>query len=205
MALVKQRPRSEEGSTTPIAVVMIVAMLVFSGLFIDVAFAGVQQQIQTNDLASCRDELMSTPVSLEMKNSDNPGLFIAETAAASLRENGFDGAITVWFFEASADDVPSSRRAMAWAIQTEDSMPSLFIRTAGVAEMPISSNIVGSAMPYSLGDTWRPASSGNGVYTLAAGAEVTDLVYTPASASTTYPDEMIVALEERIEQAAAAV
>lgn len=193
--------RSEEGSISPLTMAIVAAMLVIAGITMDWAIAGAQQQVQANDLAAAKDDMMSAPVALELKNSEDPGLFCAQTVADSLRRNGYDGKLTVWYYEAAASEVPTSRRAMAWAVQTETAMPSLFLRFSGLGELPIGSFAVGSMMPYSLGDTWRPASTGNGAYELDAGEDSSALRYTEAETTAEVPAALAEALQARIDEA----
>lgn len=193
--------KSEEGSISPLTMAIVAAMLVLSGITVDLAIAGAQQQIQSNDLAAAHDDMMSAPVALQLKNSDNPGLFCARTVAGSLRENGYDGKVTVWYYEAASSQVPASKRAMAWAVQTETAMPSLFLRFSGFDELPVGSFTVGSMMPYSLEDTWRPANRGNGVYELDAGQDPSAIRYTEAETTAEVPIDLAEALQARIDEA----
>lgn len=188
------RRANENGAITPLSVVLILCLLVMGGLFIDLAIANAKSQHQSNMLANARNNMMSTPESLQIKNADNPGFYAAKEIMISLRNNGYDGKIWVYYLEAplksatsSIDSVPYEKRAFAWGVQTEEDVPTLLLRFTGVDEMPVWSTVVSSAMPYSGTKTWRPDVAGaggeagsadylrtkiNGVYTLKAGIDV---------------------------------
>lgn len=183
-----RRPRADErGNIAPLTVTMLFALIVVSGLVVDIALATVQQQLQTNDLAAARDDMLSAPNALMLKNAEDPGLFTAQTVVDSLRDNGYEGRVTVWYCEAGASEVPSDRRAIAWAAQTESEMPALFMAFTGVDGLETGAYVVGSALPYSHGTTWRPADTVSGRYVAVAGSrdvelaeEITDAAGLPA-------------------------
>ena len=69
-----------------------------------------QQNAQTNDCSAARDATMASQNLLVAKNSDDPGLAIATAAVKSLRANGFNGEVEVWFYEAPPRLSPEQTR-----------------------------------------------------------------------------------------------
>ena len=157
------RVRSESGAINILNVIIMLVLLIALGFAFELSAALDQQNAQTND---CSAATMASQNLLVAKNSDDPGLAIATAAVKSLRANGFNGEVEVWFYEAPSSAVPQSKRAWAWGIQTKSSLKGYFATySLGDFDIPIGAHVTAHAVPYTAGKAWRPADSGNGKYT----------------------------------------
>ena len=120
------RVRSESGAISILNVIIMLVLLIALGFAFELSAALDQQNAQTNDCSAARDATMASQNLLVAKNSDDPGLAIATAAVKSLRANGFNGEVEVWFYEAPSSAVPQSKRAWAWGIQTKSSLKGYF-------------------------------------------------------------------------------
>ena len=168
------RVRSESGAINILNVIIMLVLLIALGFAFELSAALDQQNAQTNDCSAARDATMASQNLLVAKNSDDPGLAIATAAVKSLRANGFNGEVEVWFYEAPSSAVPQSKRAWAWGIQTKSSLKGYFATySLGDFNIPIGSHVTAHAVPYTAGKAWRPADSGNGKYSFKAGYHIT--------------------------------
>lgn len=100
------RVRSESGAISILNVIIMLVLLIALGFAFELSAALDQQNAQTNDCSAARDATMASQNLLVAKNSDDPGLAIATAAVKSLRANGFNGEVEVWFYEAPSSAVP---------------------------------------------------------------------------------------------------
>ena len=100
------RVRSESGAINILNVIIMLVLLIALGFAFELSAALDQQNAQTNDCSAARDATMASQNLLVAKNSDDPGLAIATAAVKSLRANGFNGEVEVWFYEAPSSAVP---------------------------------------------------------------------------------------------------
>ena len=155
------RVRSESGAISILNVIIMLVLLIALGFAFELSAALDQQNSQTNDCSAARDATMASQNLLVAKNSDDPGLAIATAAVKSLRANGFNGEVEVWFYEAPSSAVPQSKRAWAWGIQTKSSLKGYFATySLGDFNIPIGAHVTAHAVPYTAGKAWRPADSG---------------------------------------------
>ena len=94
------RVRSESGAISILNVIIMLVLLIALGFAFELSAALDQQNAQTNDCSAARDATMASQNLLVAKNSDDPGLAIATAAVKSLRANGFNGEVEVWFYDA---------------------------------------------------------------------------------------------------------
>ena len=91
------RVHSESGAINILNVIIMLVLLIALGFAFELSAALDQQNAQTNDCSAARDATMASQNLLVAKNSDDPGLAIATAAVKSLRANGFNGEVEVWF------------------------------------------------------------------------------------------------------------
>ena len=175
-------------------------LLIALGFAFELSAALDQQNAQTNDCSAARDATMASQNLLVAKNSDDPGLAIATAAVKSLRANGFNGEVEVWFYEAPSSAVPQSKRAWAWGIQTKSSLKGYFATySLGDFNIPIGSHVTAHAVPYTAGKAWRPADSGNGKYSFKAGSDTPE--YEEYTSTKELPQEVINEMKTAVNQA----
>lgn len=165
------RVHAESGAVTIVTVAVCLVLMLFLGFAFELSAAVDARASQDNDLATARNATMASTTLLMAKNSDNPGEYIAQTAVDSLRKNGFNGDVEVWFYESASSNLPHGKRAWAWGIQTKSSLKGYFATYAlGDFSIPIGAHVCAHAVPYTAGTAWRPASYGNGKYSFKAGS-----------------------------------
>lgn len=194
------RVHSESGAINILNVIIMLVLLIALGFAFELSAALDQQNAQTNDCSAARDATMASQNLLVAKNSDDPGLAIATAAVKSLRANGFNGEVEVWFYEATSSAVPQSKRAWAWGIQTKSSLKGYFATySLGDFNIPIGSHVTAHAVPYTAGKAWRPADSGNGKYSFKAGSDTPE--YEEYTSTKELPQEVIDEMKTAVNQA----
>ena len=173
------RVRSESGAISILNVIIMLVLLIALGFAFELSAALDQQNAQTNDCSAARDATMASQNLLVAKNSDDPGLAIATAAVKSLRANGFNGEVEVWFYEAPSSAVPQSKR--------------------GDFNIPIGAHVTAHAVPYTAGKAWRPADSGNGKYSFKAGSDTPE--YEEYTSTKELPQEVIDEMKTAVNQA----
>ncbi|MEF9841323.1 MAG: hypothetical protein RR955_02780 [Raoultibacter sp.] len=159
---------------------MLCALLAFG---VDAAAVISQKMTQENALNSVRELRMSPIITLEAKNSNDPGGLIARTFAKSLRQQGYAGTIEVWFHEVDRAEgkLPINVRVYAYEVVVSDLCDPAFSRTFGVREIPVTSCLVTSSAPYAEFEAWRPPIVRSGVFRLEAQKSPAHLSFTTAS------------------------
>ena len=194
------RVRSESGAISILNVIIMLVLLIALGFAFELSAALDQQNAQTTDCSAARDATMASQNLLVAKNSDDPGLAIATAAVKSLRANGFNGEVEVWFYEAPSSAVPQSKRAWAWGIQTKSSLKGYFATySLGDFNIPIGAHVTAHAVPYTAGKAWRPADSGNGKYSFKAGSDTPE--YEEYTSTKELPQEVIDEMKTAVNQA----
>ena len=167
------RVRSESGAISILNVIIMLVLLIALGFAFELSAALDQQNAQTNDCSA---------------------------AVKSLRANGFNGEVEVWFYEAPSSAVPQSKRAWAWGIQTKSSLKGYFATySLGDFNIPIGSHVTAHAVPYTAGKAWRPADSGNGKYSFKAGSDTPE--YEEYTSTKELPQEVIDVMKTAVNQA----
>ena len=159
----------ESGSTIPFYVSFFIVLTVFIVLTSDLAGALLLHEARTNDLASIRDSLESDAQAMLIKNSDDPGMYVAKEINSRLRKCGFTGETTVYFYELSKSEMPNkkttvmnmqdSRRLMAWVVVTKEQYLMPVGSGFNINPIHVQATISATSMPYSGGETWRPQAS----------------------------------------------
>lgn len=198
------RCRDERGSVAPVFLAALFLLVGVIGISCDLSGAWLVHTARANDLAAARDQVCAAPTALVIKNADDPGLETARQVARALRENGFEGAARVWFYEAPAGDVPDgkgdSKRVLAWTAQVTQDYAPPFSSGFGFDGIAVTADVTSSSIAYSGGRTWRPESDGPvgcGLYTFEPGSA--EPAYS-AVGDGGYPSALAGAVEERLAQ-----
>lgn len=152
-----RRLSPQRGSVSVLSLVLVLMLLLGLAFAADLAGAMAIRSSQANQVAIARDSTMSGAFLMQAKNADDPGAAVAKRAAESLRENGWDGEIEVWFAEAPASDLPAGKRAWAWGMSISEESPTWFAGAFSALDgVEVGDGACARAVPYTAGTAWRP-------------------------------------------------
>lgn len=191
----------ERGTIAPLVVMAALLLFAVLAFSIDQGIACVAKVKQENALDAARDACMDASFALVVKNDDEPGRAVAHRIAETLRREGFAGEVAVWFYEAPAAEVPTSRRVWGIAIQVQEQSPTVFARGFGIASLPVASKRIVMAEPFADTVVWRPGHDVCGRFELTGDAEVSALLFERLSRLDEYPAELAAALRASIAMA----
>lgn len=163
--------RREQGSVllaTALTLPLLFAALAFGT---DAVLAVEAKAAQESALQTVQELRMAPAVTLKAKNATDPGAVIAQTVMETLREEGYEGAVSVWFYEAGPAEglTDARRRVYAFEVEAADRVPTAFARLFGVEEIEVSSSFSTASQPYAEFAVWRPRAPRCGVYRLEEG------------------------------------
>lgn len=181
----------EEGNITPLSIVVCLVLVCAIGFVSNfgVAYAAKTKQEQALDAArsACMDPASAVPA----KYSDTPGLFLADTIARVIREQGLEAPLSVWFYEAPKQSVSSSERLWVVGVQVEQNLELPFTAELAVGHLDVASNRIIVAKPYASEVVWRPQQRVCGVYRFDEGATQGSSSFSRITALEGFPDEMV--------------
>lgn len=180
----------ERGSIVPLATVAALVLFAVLAFAVDQGLAYAAKARQENALDAARASCMDASFALAAKNADNPARLIAERAAHSVRTQGCEGHLTVWFYEVPQNLLPATERLWAIGMQVEEEVPTVFARGWGVTNLPVASYRVVTAVPYAEAQVWRPDGRTCGKFDLAAGASPPSTTFVSLSSLEEYPAEI---------------
>ena len=164
--------KNEEGS---VAILTLMSMLVLAlALVIAIEFACVyaQKSVYDNDLNVAREETFSSGFSMQLKNSDDPAGLICTSITNSLRSNNYSGAITLWFYEATEEEIEASSsmidsavnmRCIAYQVQLQDPYKTIVAPSNWLSQLSIANQTCAALCPYALHRTYRPDDEREGI------------------------------------------
>ena len=154
------RPLAQRGSVSVLSLMLMLMLLLGLAFAADLAGALAMRSSQANLAGIARDSTISGAFLMEAKNADEPGAAVARKAAESLRENGWDGEIEVWFAEAPSSELPASKRAWAWGVRISEESPAWFASVFSAMDgVQVADGACARAVPYTAGQAWRPAGA----------------------------------------------
>ncbi|MEG1434035.1 MAG: hypothetical protein RSD45_00610 [Gordonibacter sp.] len=194
--------REERGTIAPLVVMSALLLLAVLAFAVDQGIACAVKVRQENALDAARDACMAPSFALVAKNEGNPGHVVACRFVQVLREEGVEGSVSVWFYEAPREDVPPSRRIWGIGVQVQEASPTIFSQGFGIASLPVASKRVVVAEPFADEVTWRPdLDSGNGRYEWDAAGTVEAPTFFGFVELSEFPDEV----EDAVSTAVSAV
>lgn len=182
--------RAERGGVAPLALISVLLLFGVLACSIDQGIACAVKTKQETALAAVRSRCMEASFALPAKNAEQPGAVVAAAAASTLRDNGFEGRATIWFYELPQTDVGTARRLWIVGVQVEEGSPALFARGFGWESFPVASTRIIVIEPYADTRSWRPQDSGNGRYALSSGESIDRLSFERLDAIDQYPVEI---------------
>lgn len=173
------RQEFERGAIVLIACIATIALTAVAALTLDGVGYYNQRSQQVNASEMCLQTVESERATL-VKFSDNPGRDIAEMACRTLRQNGYDGPISVHYWE-DTSKATMTDRYYAYAIECDGTYSSLFGGIVGQDELDVKSTVFGGERLYNSDLCWRPKwtneanpamyEPGNGTYSYMEGED----------------------------------
>ena len=179
MITIRQRTQDERGSVTVFTTLAMCAMVLAFVLMVCLVCMFVQKSGLDNDLEVAREETLANGFQMELKNANDPGALIANRVYDSLRRNGYDGAFTMQFYEATdaqiraanpgmTDDEIDQVRCMAYQVVLEQGtyevIPGASLLNGVSSDLTVSSGIACAMCPYSLYKTYKPGDMAGVAY-----------------------------------------
>lgn len=181
----------ERGSVIPLYVIAVPIIMVVLSMGIDLATIYAYGIYQDSNIRTAYADVSEMGKTLELKNSDTPGHYLARSVFISLRSQGFDGDIDVSFYEVPSKDMPTqAKRLIVYEIGTSQEYGLAFGKAIGMESVAVKADSAYAVIPYAPIVTWRPASVDNGIYRLAAGKGVSEMTYTASAGLSSFSDEM---------------
>lgn len=196
-----RRLSPQRGSVSVLSLVLVLMLLLGLAFAADLAGTMAIRSSQANLVAIARDSTMSGAFLMQAKNADDPGAAVARRTAESLRENGWDGEIEVWFAEAPASDLPAGKRAWAWGMRISEESPAWFARAFSALDgVEVGDGACARAVPTPRGPPGaRPGPAEQRRYHFAAGTSAEPDAVSDAALRDMpqgVQDQMAAALEE---------
>lgn len=182
--------KDEKGNMAPLLLVATVFVIVIASFGVDQSLAYGAKASQENLLEQMRLTCMDNAFALKVKSSENPGKDIASEAFQVAREQGFQGPITVWFYEKPWYEVSEASRFWVIGFQLEENAPTIFARGWGLYSLPVASWKVVTAEPYAASQVWRPKKLVCGRFVCPEGARANEIKFESFTKLDTFPEQI---------------
>lgn len=197
--------RDERGNITVMFLLFVTILFGFCAIGVDMGAAFIQKAKQDNLTQLACDEKMSPAKTLVIKNSSDPARYLSESIVETLRQNGFDGGVEIYYYEACLNDLGDRDRLYVYGVATTSVYESIFGGILGKKDVDISSFSVKSAHPYAGDKVWRPAELESDpsldlcvCYKVDEGEDVSDLSMVSGMSFSDIPDSMQAEIEKRL-------
>jgi len=184
--------------------VLTLVLIVIIAFAVDFGIANANKARLTQAAQNAEAECALPAVALQVKNSDSPGKDMCRALIASLREDGYEGAVTAYYYEPTQPEsgLPDTRRVYIYGVLLETDAQTLFSVGAGGMKIPISARIWQYSVAYSSTKVWHPTMLDNGYISVGAGESAEAKPITPVMSldEATMPGGMDI-LKEAIQDA----
>ncbi len=193
--MTKVRSFCEQGNMLPIILASCLVLFAVVGLVIDQGVAYAVKARQENTLQVVRDACMDSSFALTAKHVQNPGVLTAQRIVETARNEGFNGKITVWFYEEDPHLLAKSERLWIVGVQLEEAVPAMFLQSFALDDIEVASTRVITARPYASEQVWRPDELICGKYEAGINEGPESLIFTAIHARGFFPYEILEALQ----------
>lgn len=192
----RRRVLNEKGSVIPLAICMMVVLFAVVAIGVDFALDYAMSTNQNSDLQIAAEEAQSTASSFVLGNAEEPGKKLAKQVMTSIRRQGYQGKITVDYWEApqgwtsGGKALPDDARLMVFGVSIDGEYPTMFARVVGIETFSVTASDVFSIAPVSQGEAWRPSSYACGTYTLDDGGDPAEASLSPHSSLSSFSQKV---------------
>ena len=169
----------ESGMVSVLFILMAAILMIFAAFAVDMGLANIAKTQQTDKSAEVISEVMHPATAGIVKSSDTPSSDLSIAVIKNLRQNGYQGAISVYFYEPTQGEsgLAQNKRLYVFCVQLNDNVNTIFGKIIGTNTIPVSTIDWASAMPYSEIKVYRPNSSANGVWFINANQDENTLSF----------------------------
>lgn len=180
---------TDAGSAIPLVVITLFVLFSVLAFCVDQGIAYAAKARQENVLDAMRTACMEPSVALTAKSSENPGEVLASRVVEAARAEGFEGQVSLWFYEVPAAQLTPAHRLWEVGLQVDQDVPTVLARGFGIASLPAASHRTMVVEPYAGERVWRPSWVPIGKYIAQAG-QSQKMFYGMGSIEE-FPDEMV--------------
>ena len=157
--------RTEDGGVAVLSVMSMLTLALALIIALEFACLYAQKSAYDNDLNIAREETFSAGFDMQLKNSDDPGALICSKLVQSLRSNGYQGGITLWFYEATEEEIEDANpeidsaqnvRSLAYQVLLNQDYEATIAPASWLADLVIANGTTASLCPYALHRTYKP-------------------------------------------------
>ena len=173
------KPADERGAVSVAFVIMLSLLLMMAAFAIDLGIAHIEKATQ-NDLAEqVEADQMKSANALLVKNSDTPQKDLAQGMISELRELGYAGEITAYYYEPKKAEsgLDDSERVYVFGLTLTQDQPTIFGTMFGTKELTVSTTKWSWANPYAQSYTYHPTSAANGIAHVNAGEDASKMTW----------------------------
>lgn len=181
MKSVFNETRSRSGQTTAYMAIVMLVIVMLAAFAIDMGLVNLTRARQADMLQQSLEKCLEPATSLKVKNSEDPGRELCGRLAGFLRDGGYDGAVTAYYYELDPSEggLPDNYRVYAFGATLEASTDMVLGHLYGTDAATTRVQAFSAGVAYASDKIYRPASAGCGKYAVEAGASAGH--WTPAS------------------------
>ncbi len=156
----------EDGNVTILTLLLTGSLAMALIIALEFACVYAQKLVYDNYLNIAREETFSAGFDMQLKSSDDPVGLIGDKLVEALRDNGYDGAAYIEYYEATRSQIEGANpgidsaenvRVIAWCIRIETEYANVAAPAAWLGKILLSSETSASMCPYALHKTYRPS------------------------------------------------
>lgn len=170
----------EDGNVTILTLMLMMSLAAVLVIALEFACVYAQKLVLDNYLNIAREETFSAGFDMQLKSAEDPVRLINEKVVGSLRDNGYDGAIEIAFYEATRAQIEQANpmiddaenvRVLAWQANIALEHQNVVAPAAWLSEILLASTTTASMCPYSLHKTYRPQGVDGQLWQCSTAAE----------------------------------
>lgn len=182
--------RNEAGNMAVLGVIASIVLVSVLAFGVDQGLSYMQKSKQEQTLDAARSQCMNPTAILPAKFSQDPGREICILVAQTLRRDGVNANLDVWFYELAKTSTSERERVWVVGMQVKQSVPTVFARSFGLSNIDVSSWRTFVVKPYASEKVWRPNKRICGHYSVDSQASATQVSFTKMDALDAFPNEI---------------
>ena len=158
--------RNEQGQVVAEFAIISLVLVLIVAFAVDFGVANAQRSRMTQIIQQAEAECALPATAWKVKNSTNPGHVMTTALIDTLREDGFTGEITAYYYEPTkaelgfTDAYWNTHRIYIYGVYAQGHAQTMFSIGTGAMLMPINVRTWEHSVSYSNERTWRPSDSG---------------------------------------------
>jgi len=154
----------EDGQVLVEFAVMIALLVLMLAFAVDFGVTNAAKARLAQVAQQAESECAQPATALAVKNSNRPGDTMTHALVKALRDSGYNGAVTAYYYEPSAAEsgLEVNKRVYVYGVTLEDDVRTVFSVGSGAGTIPTSARMWQYSVTYSSERTWRPYDTGSG-------------------------------------------